>query len=425
MVVSCSRGAKPAAVTPADVPVLEQEARSRPGDGAVRFRLAAAYQVAGRCGEAAEQAGAGLQIQPDNVLGPLVIGGCQERDERYDLAAQTYAAFARHHPRARGIAALRAREQTALREGANLAARQALVREAELSALPPEPATVAVLPLTISGDTSFRALSRGLAELITTDLALIRSLRLLERLQVGALIDEMRLAEQGRVEAATAARMGRLLRAERLLQGTASVTSITDPVRLELAVIFSDGTVSAGPQVHGPFRNLLDLEKQLVIGLSQQLGIQLTQAERERILRHGPKSLAAFLAYSLAIDAMDRADYGAAASHFGAALRADPGFTAARQGQQAALATPVVQHAGAGSVLAVPEAVQHMTGSEPAAVTTGALESSIIDVASTMGDAGSTAGQSTVERQVTTETQGIANLQGVSAIIRFIFRRPL
>src|SRR2546422_6598843 len=45
------------------------------------------------------------------------------------------------------------------------------------------PATLAVLPLVIAGDSSFQPLSRGLAELLTTDLALIRTLRLLERLR--------------------------------------------------------------------------------------------------------------------------------------------------------------------------------------------------------------------------------------------------
>ena len=413
------------AVSPADVPALEQHARTRPGDAGARFRLAAGYQVAGRCREAGEQASAGLQLQPDNILGPLVLGGCQEQQQRYDLAAQTYAAFAGRYPRAQGVAALRAREQQALRMGAAVAARQALARETELSAFPPERATVAVLPLTISGDTSFRPLSRGLAELITTDLALIRSLRLLERLQVGALIDEMRLAERGQVETATAARMGRLLRAERLLQGAAHIPSARDPVRIELAVIFPNGTVRPGPQLRGQFRELLDLEKQLVIGLAQQLGIQLTQAERERILSQGPKNLAAFLAYSFGLEAMDRADYGAAARHFGAAVRHDPGFAAAHQGQQAALATPIVQQSSGGAILAVPDAVQDVAGTEAGgSVTGGALGSSIRDVASTLGDAvGGTSGP--LDRQVTTETQGIANLQGVSAIIRFIFRRPL
>jgi TolB-like protein len=420
-------------VTPADVPSLESDARARPGDAGVRFRLAAAYLAAGRCREAGEQARAGNQLESENILGPLVIGGCQERDQRFDLAVQTYTAFAEHHPRARGVAALRARAQEAVRQGAALAARQALAREAELTTLPPEPATLAVLPVTITGDTSFSALSRGLAELIITDLAVIRSLRLLERMHVGTLLEELRLGREGRVEPATAARMGRLLRAERLVQGVATITSAQAPVRIELAVVASDGGVRPGAQVSGAFADLLDLEKQLVIGLGQQLGIQLTEAERQRILRQGPKSLAAFLAYSDGLVAVDRADYVAAARHFGEAVRADPGFSAAQQAQQAAEAAPVVQEASGGAVVTIPQMLQGRESPVPAdAAPDRAIVSSSMDVAPTLGDAvtretagGDVTGSETVDRQVTTETRGIANLQGVSAIIRIIFRRPL
>src|SRR2546422_9575601 len=81
------------------------------------------------------------------------------------------------------------------------------------------PATLAVLPLVIAGDSSFQPLSRGLAELLTTDLALIRTLRLLERLQIRAVLDELKLAESQRVDPVTAARVGRRLRAGRLWRG--------------------------------------------------------------------------------------------------------------------------------------------------------------------------------------------------------------
>lgn len=426
--MACARAPRPAAVTPADIPTLESEARQRPGSAVTRFRLAGAYLAADRCDAAAEQARAGLQLAADNVLGPLVIGGCQEKAQRYDLAAETYTAFADRHPRAQGTAALRAKAQAAIRRGAVLAARQALTREAELTALPPEPRTLAVLPLTISGDTAYSALSRGLAELLITDLAVIRSIRLLERIQVGALLDELRLAQQGRVESATAARMGRLLRAERMVQGVATITSDGAPVRLQLTVVGADGTVRPGSQVSGRFRDLLDLEKQLVVGLGQQLGIQITEAERQRILRQGPKNLAAFLAYSSGLEAFDRGDYAAAAQHFRQAVGADTGFTAAQNAQQAAEAAPIVEGATGGEVVTLVEAMQEVSvAAEPASG--GAITSASTDVAGTLGDAvaqqaGGTSGTQTVDRQVTAESQGVSNLQGISAIIRIIFRRP-
>jgi len=53
-----------------------------------------------------------------------------------------------------------------------------------------------------------------------SDLAMIRSLRLLERIQVGALLDELKLGQSGRADPSTAARVGRLLRAERMVQAS-------------------------------------------------------------------------------------------------------------------------------------------------------------------------------------------------------------
>src|SRR5207247_1313926 len=183
----------------------------------------AALAAAGRCDSASVVARAGLALEPDNVLGPLVLGACREQADRYDEAVAIYSDFAAQHPNARGVAALRAKAQLALRAAAERAARQALAREAELVLAPPQPATVAVLPLVIAGDSGVQPLSRGLAELIATDLAYIRTLRLLERLQIGMLLDELKLGRSDRVDPATAARVGRLLRAERLVQGTATI----------------------------------------------------------------------------------------------------------------------------------------------------------------------------------------------------------
>src|SRR5438046_3346614 len=207
----------------------------------------------------------------------MVIGHCQEKDGRYDLAFATYTDFAQKNPHAHGIAAVRALAEIALRTQATQTAKVALARESTLTALAPDPSTIAVLPLTIAGDSSLQPLSRGLAELLTSDLALVRSLRLLERMQVGSLLDELKLSQRARVDSATAARVGRMLRAERMVQGVAALTE-NGPVRMSASVVRGDGQVRAGPEVNGTFKRLLDLEKELVLGLATQLCIQLTEA---------------------------------------------------------------------------------------------------------------------------------------------------
>ena len=428
--VACAGGPRPTAVTPADIPALQTQAGQQPNNARVRFHLAAALMAAGRCDTAVVVARAAQLLAPADAVGPLVVGGCQERDGRYDLAFATYTAFAAQHAEARGVAAVRAKAQLALRTQAEQTARAALARESTLTALPPEPSTLAVLPVTISGDSSFQPLSRGLAELMTSDLSLVRTLRLLERIQIGALLDEMKLGQSARADSGTAVRVGRLLRAERMVQGVASIAQ-DGPVRLSASVVRGDGSVRSGAQANGTFKQLLDLEKQLVFGVAAQLGIQLTDAERQRILRQGPRNLAAFLAYSEGLEAMDRGDYAAAAQAFGAAVRSDPSFQAAQQQQQTAEAAPTVQQAAAADIVTVVEAVDRVRAPQEPPLT-DALDAARKDTQASPSDvtggitggAADVTGREATKPNPTPDSRGISTLTQASGVIRIIFRLP-
>lgn len=422
LVAACA-GAPPrrASVTPAEIPALQAQAARQPANSQIRFRLAAALLAAGQCDSSLIVATAAQLQTPTNALGPMVIGGCQEKAGRYDLAYATYTDFAAKHPQAQGIAGVRALAQLALRAQATQTAKLALARESTLTRMPPEPSTLAVLPVTIAGDSSLQPLSRGLAELITSDLVVVRSLRLLERMQVGSLLDEIKLGQSARVDSATAARVGRLLRAERMVQGVAELTE-NGPVRMSASVVRGDGQVHAGAQVSGSFKQLLDLEKQLVLGLATELGVQLTDAERQRILRQGPKNLAAFLSYSQGLEAMDRGDYHSAAAAFRAAVRADPSFAAAQEQRQAAEGAPAVQSSPGDFFTVLDRVARIAPPAEPASL--GALQQSTIDVSQTIGDLTGHTGGDNVASNPTTESQGITSIVQASGVIRIIFKRP-
>jgi len=203
-------------------------------------------------------------------------------------------------------------------------------------------------------------------------------------------------------------------------------------VQLATTVVTATGVVRPVGQVTGPFPKLLELEKQVVFGLAAQLGIVLSQSEREQILRQGPKNLAAFLAYSRALDAMDRGDYDAATRDFRTAAQADPGFQAARQGQQAAGAAPIAQQATGGDIVMVVDAVERLPGAlESTGVGSagGVLGAGTRDVVPTVGDAVAArwlvpTGASTIDRQVTAEAAGLPSILSVTNGITIIFKRP-
>ena len=428
---ACAPAPKPAAVAPPEIPALIAQAQREPRNAALRFRLAAALAAARRCDTAVTVAHTAQLLEPDNVRGPLVVGWCQEQGGRYDAAIATYSDFAAQHPTARGVAALRAKAQLALRASAERTAQQALAREAELAQQPPQSATVAVLPVLVSGDSTYQPLSRGLAELITTDLAYIRTLRLLERLQIGVLLAELKLGASDRADPATAARVGKLLRVERMVQGVATIPPAgTGSVQLTASVVSGSGVVRPVAPATGPFPRLLALEKQVVFGLAAQLGIQLTEAERQRILKEGPRNLAAFLAYSRGLEAMDGGDYSGAGRHFGEATRADPSFRAAAQDRQAAAAAPALRQAGAdplGSLAAVDALGEAAAAVLPA--TGGLLSAGTLDVVPTAGDAiaqagGAATGTTTTIRRLVPETAGLPSIISVTNGITIIFKRP-
>ena len=280
---------------------------------------------------------------PDNGVTPLIQGQCLEAEGQLVEAVDVYGAYMRQHPAADGVDAVRGRRLLAERALAESRARQALAAESDLATHPAERGVVAVRPVAILGDTDgeYAALSGALAQMIISDLSLLQRIRLVERIQLSALIDEMALSEAGRVDPATAARVGRLVRAERMVHGVMVVNRNT--LRLQASLVGPDGVGAGAPEVAGSLRNLLDLEKELSLSLAERLAGPLTPAERQQILDNGPESVEAFLRWADGLILEDRGDFAAAANAYQAAARLDPGFADARtRAQGAASAVTVI-----------------------------------------------------------------------------------
>ncbi|MDH3291839.1 MAG: hypothetical protein OEO20_13925 [Gemmatimonadota bacterium] len=372
-------------VSPEEIPDLEDQLATRPQDGAALLRYAAALYAADRCDTATVVARAGMVREPAQALGPLVLGHCLERAQEYDQALTVYASYLEAQPDRAGSSSVRARQSIARRDRALANARRALDREAELAQTPSDPATVAVLPIDIVGDSTYRPLSLGLAQILTTDLALLQRFTMVERLQIGVLVEEIRVADTGRIDPATAARVGHLVRAGRLVQGLVTIPP-RGTTRMEANVVLGTGEVTAPARQAGKLRDLLKMEKQLVVDIARQLGYQLSQAELRLILENGTQNLAAFMAYSQGLDAEDRGDYRSAALYYARAVRADPNFRAAREGYEAAVAGQQAVDAPSAAItqlatVPTPAPDQLVVGTQGSALTT-----TILDVAGTQAE---------------------------------------
>ena len=432
LAIGCGMG-RVSEVSPEEIPVLERRVAETPGDGALMLRYAAALFSGERCDSAMVVARGGMTRRPKDALGPLIVGQCLEQDGDFDQAIDVYRRYLSAHPGERGATAVSSREMFAVRGRATAQAREALARESEQAQVATDPQIVAVLPLQIVGDSQYQPLSRGLAQILTSDLGLLQRFRMVERLQLGALLDEMRLGQSGNVDQASVSRVGQLLRAGRMVQGTAAIPDDAD-TRLEASVVMANGEVTGPTSRSGRLRDLMDLEKEVVVGIATQLGYTLSAAERQMILENGTRNLAAFLAYSRGLLAEDMGDYSAAAMHFSDAVGADPNFQAAHDGFQANDVAPEIQDAAPAEVTVTAAAVTTdpttMLGAGAVDAVVAAISSTQMDIAATQSEQ---VAQMSDQTQTTTRATGstiaVNNpteviVQTTTGIIRIVFRLP-
>lgn len=331
-------------VSPSEIPALEARRADHPEDGDLLVRLGAAYSAAGRLDDAVTVLSDATALDEPPPAAWAVLGAVAEDREDWEAAATAYERYLD----AGGDAADEVARRLAVVRHRLLAveARHALDREAQLSQEPPVPSTVAVMPLVVDGPPEYEPLGRGLAEMLTTDLSITDRLQVLERARLQALLEEMRLGLAGYTDPATAARAGRLLRAETIVQGRVDVpTSPQDEARVE-ALVVEAGAPQAPRQADqaGALESLMDMEARLALAIYRELGITLTAAEESRLLERPTANLQAFLAYSQGLSALDRNDFSAAAEAFRSATQMDPGFqaaaTAATEAENLASAPP-------------------------------------------------------------------------------------
>ncbi len=412
-------------VTPASVPALEAERAQRPQDEGVATRLGVAYFRANQLPQAREVLDTVVVKNPQNGVAAIYRGMTAESQGDFPAARASYEQFI-SVARSRDLQST-ARQRLSLvgRRELEFQARQALAQEAQLSQTPPEANTVAVMPFAYEGNnTEIQPLSRGFAQLLVTDLAKSRQIRVLERERMQTMLDEMRLGEQSRTDPQTAARSGRLLSAGRVVQG--ALVEQGSILRVDAAVV-DVGTAAIGPQppsAADQLSRVFDIEKALVIQLFQSMNIQLTDAERAQISQRPTQSLAAFLAWSRGLGAEDRGDFAGAQEFYDQAVRIDPSFGAAAQSSQQAsdlqqattqsvaqvevsVAQSAEQEAGGGTPPAdVHEALTNATnGVNPATAPTGAA------------DPGTTATQPPSDRKPTETPKPVAT-------IRIVITRP-
>ena len=338
---------------------LEKRLSDNPDDGKALRDLGSIYLRTDRPSEAYDALKKAYSKRPDDPKVLFYLGMASEKVGRSQAALKLFGKYGEVPEDSKYHTLMEGRYQWLSRKQAEEQAQELVAQEKkrpEEVGTDVSPNVVAVVPMQYQGgDEKYEALGRGLAEMFTTDLANVERLKVVERVRLQALLDELKLAQSEYVDQSTAPRVGNLLGAGRIVGGSYLVTG--DELRLQVTLA-DVATGERMPQLkdqRAGLDNLFDLQTRVTFSIVDQLDVELTPQERAAIEEVPTQSIQAFLAYSRGLMEEDRGNYGAAARQYQRASQIDPNFQQAKQQQKKARS---VQTGGGSQAKALSSAVQ-------------------------------------------------------------------
>jgi tetratricopeptide (TPR) repeat protein len=348
---------------------LEAAERENPKHWLIKRELGIAYHRNRQSEKAVEKLRQALKLRPTNGRSLLYLGLSYEQQEMYAEALSVYRIYSKLSI----LDPMRKEMQARIRE-VHLRELQREIKE-NLSALeteqfkPPEPNTVAVLYFhNLSQSDELAPLLKGIAEILTTDFGKVQSLRLVERIKLQVLLDEMQLSSSEFFDQVQSPKAGRLLGASQLISGGIESLSETSLQISAGAIVTATGELQGdGAQARGSLAEILALEKILFFDLVQDLGMKLTKAEIEAVKPLPTKNILAFIAFCKGLDFEDKNQLAEATAQYERAMQLDPGFAIARQKREQV----VVQRLSLATIDKLSDYQERFTGTEPTLLETG------------------------------------------------------
>ena len=200
---------------------------------------------------------------------------------------------------------------------------------------------IAVLPFNNGGSygqskEDFDALERGIAGMLISELAQNPAARLVEREQVQRLVDEQNLGAQGRVEAQTAAKVGKLVGARYIVLG--SFIDFYSDFRVDVRLVNTEtGEIVKTESDRMQREHLFDLIRNVATRLMKDANLPALQrgaSNEQRMNRQVPTEALTY--YSRALLYQDRGQKDKAVEMFNRALAIFPEYAEAQAGLQKA-----------------------------------------------------------------------------------------
>jgi TolB-like protein len=172
-------------------------------------------------------------------------------------------------------------------------------------------------------------LSKGLADFFEYDFSRFSDLKVVERDKIDYILKELKMVEEGKIDKGTAVKAGKILGAQMMVFGSITQIDRNNAVMLARAVNVETSEIITIAEKRGK-PNFVEMEKELVKELADQLNLLVTDKNRELIDESGTRDMDAAKLYSMGLKYLDRYEYKKAYDYFKKAYDKDNSFTEAR-----------------------------------------------------------------------------------------------
>jgi len=272
------------------------------------------------------------KLNPEDGQTLFYLGQFLEAKQKVTLALRLYSKYRKVSEASPYREAMEGRYRILTRQRMREDIRALLRGEQALDMQPPTPRTVAVMPLQYKGaDAQYAVMGKGIAEMIMTDLSQIKSLQVVERLRVQALMDEMALGQAGLTGDDHTAAYGRMIGAGKVVFGDFTTG---EKNRMQMDVFYGDvinNRYSNPITLKDAVKNFFLLEKDLVFKVIGEMGVPVSPSEKEQIQSFPTQNLQAFIAYCNGLEMEDQGQFAQAVEFYNQAARLDPQFQRAAE----------------------------------------------------------------------------------------------
>jgi len=316
------------------IETLYTEITANPSSASAWRELGVAFYKKGDLAKAEEALKQANNIKPDPRIN-LYLGLTYEKQEQYATAIDAYRAALGLKPSRSVKNLVREHLDQLISRGMNREVSRVLQDESKIKVDTIPENTVAVVDFdNIHLPPDLSPISKGLAEFTSIDLSKIRSLRVVDRLKISTIMNELKLSSSQYADPKNSPRLGRLVGSRRIVTGSVLGTG-DDAVRLDgIVVSVSNGATKTTSTTEGPVKSFFKIQKEFVFKVIDDLGITLTPEERDSIQKIPTESYLAFMSYCRGLDYRSRGMIDQARQEFKQAAAEDQGFVeASRQAE--------------------------------------------------------------------------------------------